>query len=129
MTPDFIIVSKLRELTAMVAAATVEARLNTLANAFKYDPGQPRVLAGSPEGGQWTSNDGSTATRELSVESILAIAPLLAAARTSKDRCIEICSPILERFQPPGTTNINYWDFVKCLKHPMAILKLNYCRR
>lgn len=55
MTPDFVIVSKLRELTSMIAAAAVETRLEMLANTFKYDSGQPRVPAGSPEGGQWAS--------------------------------------------------------------------------
>jgi hypothetical protein len=60
LIPDAVIISKLRRLTSLVAAATVEARLNMLANAFKYDPGQPRVPAGSPEGGQWTSDGEST---------------------------------------------------------------------
>lgn len=58
VTPDSVIASKLRELTSMIAAAAVEARLKIPANAIKYDPNRPRAPAGSPEGGQWTSEGG-----------------------------------------------------------------------
>jgi hypothetical protein len=125
VTTDSQIETRLLRLRAQVAAAAVVTRLRLLADAFKYDPDQPRVPAGSPEGGQWTStggaNDDSLASDEgrnqdgeVSVESILAIAPRLAAARTRLDRCIDICSPLLERFQRPGSDR-NEFDFRKCL--------------
>ena len=68
MSPDFVIVSKLRELTSMIAAAAVETRLKILANAVKYSPDQPRVPAGSPEGGQWTQTDPSDSISDATVE-------------------------------------------------------------
>ncbi len=60
MTPDSVIISKLLQLKSMLAAATFETKLRQLTYALKYDPNQPRVPAGSPEGGQWTSGGGST---------------------------------------------------------------------
>jgi hypothetical protein len=34
----------------------------------KYDPGQPRVPAGAPEGGQWTDSAGGSGESEYSAE-------------------------------------------------------------
>jgi hypothetical protein len=58
MIGDTQIVTKLLRLRTQVAAANVVTRLRLLAEAVKYDPNQPRVPAGSPQGGQWTSAGG-----------------------------------------------------------------------
>lgn len=43
-----------------LAALSVEVKLLRLGLVFRaYNPGQPRVPAGHPDGGQWTSDDGS----------------------------------------------------------------------
>lgn len=42
-------------LRSEVAAADVRLKFLRLVKAFKYDPNQPRVPAGNPDGGQWTS--------------------------------------------------------------------------
>jgi HK97 family phage portal protein len=60
---------------------------------YNFDPNQPRVPRGNPDGGQWTR----------------------VAAVATKDECIELCYRLLERRQPSGTSLINYWDFQKCL--------------
>jgi hypothetical protein len=116
------------------AAAEVERCATRIARLLraKYDPNQPRVPAGSSDGGRWTGNGGIENSREdnsgesdanernvtesvPSVESILRLAPQLAATRASMNRCIDLCYRLLERFQPRGTININKWDFVRCL--------------
>jgi hypothetical protein len=45
---------------SLLHARNVEAKLRRLesAVAIKYDPNQPRVPAGSPDGGQWTEAEG-----------------------------------------------------------------------
>jgi hypothetical protein len=125
-----------------LAATAVEIRMARLARLLdrKYDPNQPRLPAGQPDGGQWTGD--TSATHELigvrpissqstvhdsgdaadvSVGSILNAAKILAASRASMNKCIALCYPLLERFQPPGS-NLNEFDFRKCLN---ACLGLN----
>jgi hypothetical protein len=88
----------------------------------KYSPDQPRVPAGVPEGGQWTSEGGAGQSDGLRqnaspfVQSILEKAKKIAASGRSKSylRCLDLCSPILERFQPPGV-DINEWEFRRCM--------------
>ncbi|MGA7458272.1 MAG: hypothetical protein WBW51_13265 [Methyloceanibacter sp.] len=43
-----------------VWASVVETKLRRLERVFKanFDPNQPRVPAGNPDGGQWTSTGG-----------------------------------------------------------------------
>jgi hypothetical protein len=112
-----------------LSAAAVEQSAKRIADLLraKYDPDQPRVPAGSREGGRWTTNGGMENWSEgnggegdanegaATAESILRLAPQLAAAGASMNRCIEMCHRLLERFQPRGTININTWDFVRCL--------------
>lgn len=83
----------------------------------KYSPDQPRVPAGSREGGRWTSGSDD-------IGSMLAGAKRLAARGYSNDylRCLDFCSPILERPQPPGV-DYNQWDFRKCMN---ACLQRNH---
>jgi hypothetical protein len=88
----------------------------------KYSPDQPRVPAGSSDGGQWTGDGGSgVGDRQrpgmsTDVRSILDKAKQLAASGRSKSylRCLDLCSPILEEFQPPGS-DINKWEFHRCM--------------
>ena len=45
----------------LLHAYVVETKLCALRDAvYKYDPNQPRVPAGNPDGGQWTDEGGST---------------------------------------------------------------------
>lgn len=113
----------------------------------KYNPEQPRVPAGSREGGQWlsggggsgsaensssavsndTQNEGNTANAGVAnggsadVEEILNMAKQISASgySTSYLRCLDICSPILERPQPPGV-DFNKWDFHRCMNACMG---------
>jgi hypothetical protein len=48
----------LLRLTAEVAALKSELKLRQLLRSLKYSPDQPRVPAGNPDGGQWTSVNG-----------------------------------------------------------------------
>jgi hypothetical protein len=66
------------------------ARLLTKQN---FNPDQPRVSAGNPDGGQWTRLAGST----------------------QKDKCIDQCYRLLERRQPLGTSQLNAWAFQRCV--------------
>jgi hypothetical protein len=54
----------------------------------KFDPNQPRVPTGSPEGGQWTANGGS-AGAEAGIVGITAETLELSAARISSQRRAE----------------------------------------
>lgn len=87
----------------------------------KYSPDQPRVPAGSPEGGQWTSEGGDAGSAQESnvtpdVRAILDKARQIAAGGRSRSylKCLDLCSPILERFQPPGI-DVNQWEFLRCM--------------
>jgi hypothetical protein len=58
--------SEILALRASIAATRVEVALMRLQLAWKrYDPNQPRVPAGSPEGGEWTAGDGGRFARFL----------------------------------------------------------------
>ena len=94
----------------MRAVHKLMAELATDAGVQKFDPDQPRVPAGNPDGGQWT--DGAT----IDVQSIVATARRLnvAAAPDAYQRCLDLCYPLLERFEPPWSDR-NTWDFHKCM--------------
>lgn len=109
----------------------------------KFNSSQPRVPAGSPGGGQWTSGDGISfqpnptnkpettgssgtetnvggsdgakkeigSTGEPALDSVLR---RLAAGPKSYPRCLDICFPLLERFQRPGSDR-SQWDFHRCM--------------
>lgn len=103
------------------AAAAVKLRFERFSRSFdrKYDSNQPRVPAGQPRGGQWTNGSGETTRSNYfsgsNVDSILALAPRLVASGVNKNRCIALCAPLLEAAQPRNTTNMNYWNFTRCL--------------
>lgn len=85
----------------------------------KFDPNQPRVPAGNRDGGQWAS-DRNSDNNSADVQRILATAKQLAASRASMNRCIDLCYPLLERFQPPGS-NMNEFDFRRCLNQCLGL--------
>jgi len=89
------------------------------AAAFKNDPNQPRVPAGNPDGGKWTSGNNSGEVSS-DVREILDKAKQLAATRASMSRCVNLCYPLLERFQRPGSDR-NEFDFRKCLNACLGI--------
>lgn len=83
----------------------------------KWREDQPRVPAGESQGGQWTADGGASEApgASSSVAHIQKEAERFAASgRTGYLRCIDICSPLLERFQKPGSDR-NQWDFHKCM--------------
>lgn len=80
--------------------------------ARKYDPNQPRVPAGDPDGGQWTSGDG--ASGQANFQRTFAAATKLAARKPTMNQCIDLCLPLLLRPQKPGR-DYNQMDFRKCI--------------
>jgi len=56
---------ELRRVGWLLHASVVETKLHALRDAVKYgfDPNQPRVLAGNPDGGEWTGGGGGTGGR------------------------------------------------------------------
>jgi len=78
--------------------------------ARKYDPNQPRVPAGNPDGGQWTSGNESDVQRIVEMANRLN----LAARPDAYQRCLDLCYRLLERPQRPGSDR-NTWDFHKCM--------------
>jgi hypothetical protein len=55
----------LRRLRKQVAALTFEIKFRRLLRKAGYNPDQPRVLAGNPDGGQWTNGSGSAGQSRL----------------------------------------------------------------
>src|SRR5680860_1535596 len=53
----------------LLHAHMVETKLQALRDAVKYDPNQPRVPAGNPDGGQWTDAGGGGGAGEESTSS------------------------------------------------------------
>ena len=114
---------------SVIHASNVEAKLRRLARAvaFKYDPNQPRVPAGNPEGGQWADAGGgvgsgpfgtgeASAIDSADVRSIVSFArrKRVAGSPLSYQRCLDLCYPLLERSQDPRSDR-NTWDFHKCM--------------
>jgi len=85
-----------------------------------------RADAEQPGGGQWTSGPGSSTVTDTPsgaenevpaddlVGAILDVAQQLAAGRATLKECINLCYPILERYQP-RRSDLNEFDFRKCL--------------
>ena len=90
-------------------------RIGPLAGKAGFDPNQPRVLAGNPHGGQWTNGGGGNARGEATVRGIVAAFKRLGIAGVDAyQRCLDLCYPLLERYQSPGSDR-NQWDFHKCM--------------
>jgi hypothetical protein len=116
--------AQLHRLNWLLRARVVEAKLRELERAVKtgFDPNQPRVPAGSPDGGQWTgggggggSSAGSPTASGSTLEKIVSLARRIAAGSPlDYQRCLDLCYPLLERRQRPGSDR-NKWDFHKCM--------------
>ncbi len=83
-------------------------------HAWKFNEDQPR-----DEHGRWTetgADDAADSGDQVTVSDILSRAKTLnLAARSDKwQTCLDLCYPLLERFQPPGSDK-NDWDFHKCM--------------
>ncbi|ODA67601.1 hypothetical protein A7A08_01635 [Methyloligella halotolerans] len=59
---------RLYRLSWQIKAQAVEASFRRFVRACKYNPNQPRVLAGNADGGQWTDGDGGGAAAERTTE-------------------------------------------------------------
>ncbi len=114
----------LLRLLSELAAIKVEIKFRRLLRALeiKFDPNQPRVPAGNSDGGRWTSQTGAAGQVSPDVQAILDLAPQFAAAGTSMSQCLDLCSPLLERFQPLGSDR-NQFDFRKCLNACLGRLR------
>lgn len=121
--------AKLRRVNWLMRAELVETKLHAFKRAVKanFNPNQPRVPAGNPDGGQWTSPGGGVADpasslsqiptdASVTVERILAVARRVITAGGPLDyqRCLDLCYPLLERPQHPASYR-NEWDFHKCM--------------
>lgn len=109
------IAAHLRQMLGFVRTSTAEARLSgalhKLVSAAKagFNPSQPRHPAGTPNGGQWVGENGP------SIPKIIAAARRITGGPSSRySACVDLCYPILERLQPPGS-DFNLWDYHKCL--------------
>jgi hypothetical protein len=101
-------------------------KLRRLASAceLRFDPNQPRIPAGQPDGGQWTTgsvHDGGD-TVDIRPEDIIASTKeiILAAGKLSYQRCLDLCYPLLERLISPRWSDINSTDFTKCMNACLA---------
>lgn len=81
-----------------LAEAVRRLRSAILYGKANFNPNQPRVPAGTSDGGQWT----------------------LTAGTGIKDKCIERCYRLLERREPAGTSLINTWAFHRCVNECLA---------
>lgn len=118
----------LRRRMHRVLGSKVELRLKRLGLALKYDAEQPR-----DEQGRWVENDSSSSDQSFSndldirptVQSIAERAGQLhlAARSDAYGTCLDLCYPLLERFQPPGSDR-NTWDFHNCMNICLSEAKL-----
>jgi len=124
---SWLVSAKLRNINWHMRAAVVEEKLHKLGRVLVkagFEPNQPRVPAGNPDGGQWTSTGGSSnATGSTTLDKIVTLARRIASAGSLLDyqRCLDLCYPLLERPQHPASDG-NMWDFHRCMN---ACLKLN----
>lgn len=121
---------KLLRVGSAIHTSNVEAKFRHFTRVFrvKFDPNQPRVPAGSPEGGQWTDGGGGEATGGTTgvrqsktggagdLEKIITFArrKRIAGSPLDYQRCLDLCFPFLERPQHPRSDR-NTWDFHKCM--------------
>jgi hypothetical protein len=99
------LLDQLQHLRWLAKDLKIELSLRRLRH--KYSPDQPR-----DDRGRWT-RDGSNGA---GVNRILDVAKRtrFSASRSDYQRCLNLCYPLLERFQPPGSDR-NTWDFHKCM--------------
>jgi hypothetical protein len=84
----------------------------------KYSPDQPRVPAGSSDGGQWTAAGGGGDVGGEAGGGDDGSADGQVGKRVSVEegylKCLEHCYTLLERYQPPGVDR-NHWDYFRCM--------------
>jgi hypothetical protein len=86
----------------------------------KYDPDQPRVLAGSSGGGQWTSGAG-TPRGSFGISSrFWDECAKLAAGGATMSQCVDQCLHLLLRPQAPGS-DLNEFAFRRCLNRCLGV--------
>jgi hypothetical protein len=104
----------------IVKAILALAEPDYVQKASADDPQHPGWPAGTPDGrgGKFRPKDGSAAASE----EIPGQTTQLAASRADMDRCVDICYPILERFQPAGSDR-NQFDFYKCLNECLGRIR------
>jgi hypothetical protein len=102
--------------TALTNLETAVRRYALAQRKANFNPLQPRVPAGNPDGGQWTLEGSDTLTPK-----ILAIAKQLrlAASPASYQKCLTMCFPLLERPKPYPWSDINSNAFHKCMAECM----------
>jgi len=123
------VAARLRHLAWLLSANSVETTFRRLVRAVeaKFDPNQPRVPAGDPDGGQWTDAGGGTAessaeSNQSTTSSSADVTGIIAFARRQRlagnplnyQRCLDLCYPLLERRQRAGSDR-NTWDFHRCM--------------
>jgi hypothetical protein len=111
--------TRLCRVSVLLWAEIVEAKLRQLERTVdaKFNPNQPRVPAGNPDGGQWTNGgSGADGETETTLSSIIAVARRIASSGSPLDyqRCLDLCYPLLERLSHPASDR-NTWDFHKCM--------------
>jgi hypothetical protein len=86
-----VMMSNARALLVVVRLATLELKLGTLLRSLerRYNADQPRVPAGSPKGGQWTSIGGSRGA--VRIRAALAAKLLTQRVGVGDDRMIRHC--------------------------------------
>lgn len=107
---------RLRAVWHEILGLRVENQIRRIALVLRYDPNQPR-----DERGRWTETDGgaeasSEGAKPSNPEAIISAAGQLNLSSRSDgyQRCLDLCYPLLERFQPPGSDR-NTRDFHKCM--------------
>jgi hypothetical protein len=100
-----------------------------LGKAAADDPEHPGWPAGTPggKGGQFRPKDSAANASDYQaktgsdVQSIITTATRLhlAARPDAYERCLDLCYPLLERRQPPGS-DFNTFDFHKCMNACLA---------
>jgi hypothetical protein len=114
---------------AIRALTSQEGDERLLGKAAAGDPEHPGWPAGTSggKGGQFRPKDsagnasGQQAKTGSDVRSIIATAKQLnlAARPDAYQRCLDLCYPLLERRQPPGS-DFNTFDFHKCMNACLA---------
>ena len=89
---------------AIPLAAPAKQAARTPLTKDGFDPDEPRVPPGNPDGGQWTDEgDAETANDR----------------NERKTKCIEECSHLLERPLPYRWSNLNTFDSYRCVNECM----------
>ena len=97
-----------------MAAGRALASLARVVELVKFDPNQPRTPVGQTGGGRWSSTNGDV--QVITPQTIIARARRmqLSARRDRYESYLDLCYPLLERLQRPGSDR-NEADFHRCM--------------